>query len=130
MPERKTVYHKSVQGLFPEPVADALEVVQDLFRSCSKFDTAVLKRYEGQSEAYNWHREPEEYVGNGDREMVLWTISGRAQLEVMTDGANIPIAFDCMPDSAKKLPAHTRHRVHPPDPVFGTRVLLWFGQRK
>ncbi|MBA3723939.1 MAG: hypothetical protein H0W89_03515 [Candidatus Levybacteria bacterium] len=65
----------------------------------------------------------------GEKMMVLWNVAGRAPLSVLTDG-NVETVFDCKPNTATLLPAHVRHKIGRPDPEWGKRIVLWFGQRR
>jgi hypothetical protein len=131
MPNRKTVYQIRPNETFPDPIDDALTVVEDRF-GVNGFNTAVMKRYvPGEpSAAFTWHRDPEEYhdgFGEGEKRIVLWSVTGSAKLSVLTDG-NVETVFDCKPNTGLLLPAHVTHKVTPPDPEMGKRILLFFGQ--
>lgn len=141
MPDRKTMWTISQGETFPEPLAEALDVVKERFRIDTPFDTAIVKRYvpgnpriakpPEPSEAFTWHQDPDEYgdeYGKGEKKIVLWSVTGRAQFSVL-DGNKELEPFVCLPNSALLVPAHMKHRVTPPDPAFGTRILLFFGQR-
>lgn len=141
LPDRKTLFYAASHDQFPKPITEAIEIIHDRFATDISFNTVIVKKYvpakpeknklPEPSQAFNWHVDPKEYhdeYGLGKKEMVIWTAAGRAPLEVLVDG-NKPLSFDCLPNTAKKLPAHTRHRVGPPDPQWGTRIMYWFGQR-
>ncbi len=141
MPTRKTRWAISAGESSPSPIDEALKLVHKRFRIDTPFDTAILKYYipadlermlpAEKSEAFDWHKDPDEYhdeFGLGMKKIVLWSLTGFAEFYVKDGNADFG-PLECVPNSALLLPAHMKHRVTPPDPARGTRILLFFGQR-
>jgi len=108
----------------PDTVRSMKDVLLERFPEL-RINTSILKRYktDQDSNAYRLHRDPEEFFG---APLVLVTLSGEANLEVIVDGKTESVK--CTKGTTIILKDPTiEHRVTPPENESGTREFVFFG---